>query len=123
MPIYPYTCKECQNPFAVFLSYEDYGVNAVLCKHCGSEHVQRRMGRVRFARSEESRLESLADPSKLAGLEDDPKVMAKLMRQMGDETGEDMGEEFGEVIDRLESGQSPEQIEKDLPDLGADGGL
>ena len=123
MPVYPYTCQDCNKVFAVFLSYEEYGKHVVHCKHCGSKHVERRLGRVRFARSEESRLESLADPSKLAGLEDDPKAMAKLMRQMGDETGEDMGEEFGEVVDRLEAGQSPEQIEKDLPDLGADGGL
>jgi hypothetical protein len=37
-----------------------------------------------------------------------------------------MGPEFNEVIGRLESGQSPEQIEQDLPDLGGDlggGGL
>ncbi len=35
---------------------------------------------------------------------------------------EDMGPEFDEVIHRLESGQSPDQIEKDMPDLGADDG-
>lgn len=78
----------------------------------------RRLGRVRFARSEESRLDSLADPSQLAGLEDDPKAMAKFMKQMSSELGEDPGEEFHEVVDRLEKGQSPEQIERDLPDLG-----
>jgi hypothetical protein len=32
--------------------------------------------------------------------------------------GEDMGPEFDEVIDRLESGQSPEDIEGSMPDLG-----
>ena len=31
--------------------------------------------------------------------------------------GEDMGEEFHEVVDRLESGQPPEEIEKSLPDV------
>ncbi|KAA3646487.1 MAG: zinc ribbon domain-containing protein [Chloroflexi bacterium] len=123
MPVYPYTCQDCKKGFAVFLNYEEYGKKLVQCKYCGSEHVQRRLGRVRFARSEGSRMASLADPSRLAGLEDDPKAMAKLMRQVGDETGEDMGEEFGEVVGRLEAGQSPHQIEKDLPDLGADGDL
>jgi hypothetical protein len=35
-----------------------------------------------------------------------------------------MGPEFDEVVSRLESGQDPEEIERDLPDLGAelDGG-
>jgi len=37
------------------------------------------------------------------------------------ELGEDMGPEFDEVVDRLEKGQSPEDIENDLPDLGSGG--
>jgi hypothetical protein len=37
---------------------------------------------------------------------------------MGSEVGEDMPPEFDEVIDRLESGQSPEDIEASMPDLG-----
>jgi hypothetical protein len=36
--------------------------------------------------------------------------------------GEDMGPEFDEVIDRLESGQSPEEIEEAVPDLGGEAG-
>ena len=95
------------------------------CTHCASENVERRIGRIRIARSEESRLESLADPSKLEGLEDDPRALGRMMREMSGEMGEDMGPEFDEVIDRLESGQSPNEIEKALPDLGGEeaGGL
>jgi len=75
-------------------------------------------------RSEESRLDDLADPSSLAGLdENDPKSMARWMRKMSQEMGEDLGPEFGEVIDRLESGQSPEEIEEAIPDLGGDLGV
>ncbi len=36
--------------------------------------------------------------------------------------GEDMGSEFDEVVERLEKGQSPEDIERELPDLSADAG-
>jgi hypothetical protein len=72
-------------------------------------------------RSEESRLDDLADPSMLDGLdEDDPKSIAKWMRKMSTETGEEMPSEFDEVIDRLESGQSPEEIEDSMPDLAGD---
>jgi hypothetical protein len=84
--------------------------------------VVRRIGRIRFARSEESRLDNLADPSALAGLEDDPRALGKMMRQMGREMGEDMPAEFDEVVGRLEAGQSPEDIEKEIPDLGGLGG-
>ncbi len=62
------------------------------------------------------------DPANLAGLEDDPKSLGKMMRQMSGEMGEDMGPEFDEVVHRLESGQSPDQIEKELPELGEAGG-
>jgi len=107
----------------VFLSYQDYDSAVVACPHCESEKVDRRLGRVRFARSEESRIDALADPSQLSGIEDDPRAMARLMKQMSSEMGEDPGPEFNEVVDRLEKGQSPEQIERDLPDLGGDPSL
>jgi hypothetical protein len=36
---------------------------------------------------------------------------------MGHELGEEMPPEFDEVIDRLEAGQSPEEIEESMPEL------
>lgn len=125
MPNYLYICQDCGKRFAKFLTYAEYGQVEVKCAHCQSANVRRRIGRVRFARSEDSRLDSLDDMGDLAGLEDDPKTMAKMFRQMSGELGEDMGPEFNEVVDRLERGQSPEEIEKELPDLGmpGDGGF
>lgn len=73
---------------------------------------------MRMLKSDEARLESMADPSALAGLEDDPRALGRMMREMGSQIGEEMPPEFGEVVDRLEAGQSPEEIESALPDLG-----
>jgi len=81
--------------------------------------VQRRIGRIRVARSEESRLENFSDIDNLDGIEENPREMGRLMRRMGSEVGEELGSEFDEVVNRLEKGQSPEEIEKELPDLGA----
>lgn len=120
MPSYEYRCLSCRRRFEIFLSYSDYGKKPVVCPHCKSENVQRKIGRVRVARSEESRLENFAGPESLEGLEDDPRALGRMMRQMSGEMGEDMGSEFDEVIGRLEAGQSPEDIEKDMPDLGGD---
>jgi putative FmdB family regulatory protein len=122
MPTYPYRCLDCQKRFEIFLTYAEYGNVTVECTHCHSTNVTRRISRVRFARSEESRLDSLADPSALEGLEDDPRAMGKMMRQMSREMGEEMPPEFDEVVDRLESGQSPEDIEKAIPDLAEGAG-
>ncbi len=125
MPTYDYFCLDCQKRFDVFLSYSEYGTRGVTCSHCGSGNVRRRLTRVRIARSEENRLESLedlADPSALEGLEDNPRELGRMMRKMGRELGEDLPPEFDEVVDRLEKGQSPEDIEAALPDLAEIGG-
>jgi putative FmdB family regulatory protein len=122
MPNYEYGCKACKKKFSTYMSYEEYGKKPVNCPYCGSDHVQRRIGRVRVTTNLESRLEDIDDPRTLEGLEDDPRALGRMMRKMSKEVGEDMGPEFDEVINRLEAGQHPDQIEKELPDLGMDGG-
>ena len=68
-------------------------------------------------------MDSMADEfSGFEGMEDDPKAMGRMMRKMGKEMGEELPPEFDEVVDRLESGQSPEDIEKSIPDLGGESG-
>jgi hypothetical protein len=60
----------------------------------------------------------MADSSALGDLdENDPRSVARWMKKMSGEAGEDLGDEFREVVDRLEAGQSPEDIESSLPDL------
>ncbi len=118
MPTYDFICMNCGQRFDIFLSYSEYGTKKVQCLHCGSSNVRRRMTRVRIAKSEESRMDSLGDESALDGLEDDPQALGRMMKKMGKEMGEDLPPEFDDVVDRLEAGQSPEEIESALPDLG-----
>jgi putative FmdB family regulatory protein len=118
MPFYPYRCLDCKKRFEIFMSYSEYGSRPVACPHCQSQNVQRRINRVRITRSEESRLDSMSDFDDFEGLEDDPRALGRMMRRMGQEMGEEVGPEFDEVIDRLEAGQSPEEIESAIPDLG-----
>ncbi len=123
MPTYDFVCNKCEKRFDVFLTFSEYGVKAVHCTHCQSDNVRRRMTKVRIAKSNESRLESAADDfSGMDGIEDDPRALARMMRKMGGEMGEDMPAEFNDVVDRLEAGQSPEEIESALPDLGVGDG-
>jgi putative FmdB family regulatory protein len=119
MPTYDFICNSCNQRFDVFLTFAEYGKKKVSCSHCNSKNVRRRMTKVRVAKSEEGRMESMADDfGGFEGLEDDPKAMGTMMRKMGKEMGEEMPPEFDEVVDRLEAGQSPEEVEKALPDLG-----
>ncbi len=130
MPIYEYQCRECgQKARKFWRSFTAVDDASLQCPRCGAHGFQRLVSRVAFVRSEDSRLEDLADPSGLEGLdEEDPKALGRWLRKMGRELGEEMPPEFDEVIDRLEAGQSPEEIEETMPDLaegleGAAGGL
>ena len=121
MPIYEYGCYDCRKRVNVFFrSFADVETKEAACPRCGGANLKRLISKVAVVRSEESRLENLADPGSLAGLdENDPKSMARWMRKMSSELGEDLGGEFDEVIDRLEAGEDPESIEKSMPELGA----
>lgn len=125
MPLYDFICIDCSQPFDIFMTYTEYGTRLITCPHCQGSHVRRRLPRIRVARTETDRVESMAgdlsNPDALEGLEKDPRAMGRLMRKMGNELGEEIPPEFDEVVDRLEKGQSPEQIEKDLPGMAGEG--
>ena len=90
MPIYEYRCEDCGR-ISEFLVIKTDETFVPQCKRCKSKKMTRVLSRVRVIRSEESRLESLADPSKLGDIDErDPKSMAKWMKRMGKELGEDM---------------------------------
>jgi putative FmdB family regulatory protein len=123
MPIYEYRCHDCRRRVSRFYrSFTDIEDNPS-CPRCGGTKLTRLISRVSVVRSEESRMDDMTDPSMFGDLdENDPKSMARWMRRMSAETGEEMPEEFDEVIDRLERGQSPEEIEEAVPGLADDMG-
>lgn len=122
MPAYEYRCLDCGKRVLIYQTYDEYGVDEVHCPECDGSNLQRLLSRIRITRSEESRLDNLADPSGWGDIdEEDPKSMARMMRKMSQEMGEEMPSEFDEVVDRLESGESPEAIEESMPELGLGG--
>ncbi len=117
MPNYEYRCLDCGKRFEIFLTYAEYGKTEVSCTFCKSKNITRKIGRIRITKNQTERLEAMANPDNLAALEDDPVQLGKMMREMSDNLGEEMPAEFNEVVGRLEKGQTPEQIERDLPEL------
>jgi len=125
MPIYEYYCYDCTKRVNVFFrTMTEASDEAATCPTCNGRRLRRLVSRVRMMRSEESRMESLADDASLmAGLEsEDPRALASFMRRMGEEMGEPLDEEMAEVMDRLDAGESPESIEESMPDLAGDDG-
>ena len=92
MPIYEYRCEDC-GKISEFLMIKTDEKVTPQCKRCKSKKMSRVLSRVRVVRSEESRMESLADPAKWGDLDEkDPKSVARMMKRMGKEMGDEMGD-------------------------------
>lgn len=92
MPIYEYLCQDCRKRCSILVLNLRNPAPA-RCRHCGSSQVDRLLSRFAAPKSEEARLDSLADPGNLGGLdENDPQSVARFMKKMGEEMGEDVGD-------------------------------
>lgn len=119
MPIYEYRCADCRKKTTVITLSVGAAVDPV-CRHCGGRSMEKLVSRVSVKRSEESRLESLADPASLAGLdESDPKSVARWMKKMGREMGEEAGEDFDAEVDKA---VEEAEREKEAGEGGGPGG-
>ena len=111
MPIYEYRCKDC-GKISEFLLIKTDETFIPQCKRCKSKKMIRVLSRVRAVRSEESRMDRLADPLKWGGLDEkDPKSMAKWMKRMGKEMGEDVDQIVDEAMEEERASKSEEGLE------------
>lgn len=116
MPIYEYVCAGCNGRFQKLVT--GFAAPAELaCPRCGNREVRKAVSRFAVVQSEEARMEALADPSALAGLdENDPASVARWAKKMGNQMGEELGEDWDEMVDQM--------VEEELSgeDQGAAGG-
>lgn len=132
MPIYEFICQDCNTIFNFFSSRPN-STKRPDCPRCGKKELSKLMST--FATIGKAKEPSSDDP--LAGLdeakmeramaglmreaehinEDDPRQMARLMRKFADSTGLDLGGHMEEAIARMEAGDDPDQIERDMGDL------
>jgi putative FmdB family regulatory protein len=117
MPIYEYRCSQCAGQFQKLVQgFAD--PPGLACPRCASLEVRRMISRVAVLRSEESRAESLADPSMFAGLdENDPKAIASWAKKLGKELGEEAGDDWNEMVDQM----LEEEMDRKPGDDDADG--
>ncbi len=99
MPIYEYSCGGCKKRISLLVRNITNPLKPV-CPRCGSRELTRLLSRFAVVKSEESRMEKMADPSTFGDLdENDPKSVARWAKRMGKEMGEDIGEDFDEMME------------------------
>ena len=122
MPLYEYRCTSCKKRVTILTLRASEAVDAV-CDRCGARTLERLMSRFAMGRTEESRLDSLADPSNLSGLdENDPASTARWMKRMSREMGDEVGggSEIDEMAEEMAAGGSDNDDDGGSGDLGGD---
>lgn len=104
MPIYEYACQDCHRKSSV-LVLNPRNPSPATCRHCGSLKLERLLSRFAAPKSEEARLESLADPANLGEIdENDPQSIARVMKKMGQEMGENV-DDIEAMMDQADDGE------------------
>jgi putative FmdB family regulatory protein len=99
MPIYEYECGPCRRRVSLLI-LNIHNPPPLRCPYCGGEQLTRLLSRFARLRSDEERLERLADPSRLGDLEkEDPQSIRRWVKQMGKELGDELGEDFEPMME------------------------
>jgi putative FmdB family regulatory protein len=121
MPIYEYECRDCRRVVSL-LVLRPSAAEAPACPRCGGLALTRLLSRFATIKSEEARMESLADSASLGDVdEEDPASMARFVKKMGRELGEDVGD-FDEAMDEAMSDPSGDgDVAGPTAGVGSDG--
>jgi putative FmdB family regulatory protein len=103
MPIYEYECHDCRRRVSLLIRSLS-SPEPPVCPRCGSTALTRLMSRFATVKSEEARMESMAEGGDFGDLdENDPASVARFMKKMGKEFGDELGDDFDSAVDEAMS--------------------
>jgi len=98
MPIYEYRCLACNKKFSTLI-----GMTAEpdeeRCPNCGDAKTQRLVSRFSRLRTEDDRIDEMADELEVMGEPDSSTEMRGKIREMGRAMDEDMSDEMEEMFE------------------------
>jgi putative FmdB family regulatory protein len=130
MPIYEFYCDSCNVVFN-FLSGRVNTSTKPDCPRCGKKEISRQMSTfatIGKATEDQDNMMAGIDETKMEeafgslmqeaeGMnEEDPRKMATLMRKFTEKTGMNLGDTMEEAISRMEKGEDPDVVEKEMGD-------
>lgn len=114
MPLFEFRCGACQKRFT-FLTGVVADEAAPRCPACQSADLSKIMSRFSRGRSDDARLDAVADSLESQDF-DDPKAMRRFAREMGQQMGAESGEDLGDEVEAMLAGEGEGE-----PDAGAPG--
>lgn len=130
MPIYEFYCDDCNVIFNFFSSRVNTE-KVPACPRCNKDKLEKKISTfatIGKAKDESDEMLAGLDETKMEqafeslmheadGIsEDDPKQMATLMRKFTSQTGIRLGDSMEEAISRMEAGEDPDLVEKEMGD-------
>lgn len=132
MPIYEFYCEDCNTIFNFFSKTINTSKQPV-CPKCRKRKLERQVSVFSMSGNKSEETEGFDDlpiderkmENALSSLaaeagnldESDPRQAAGLMRKFSKMTGIGFGDGMEQVLNRLESGEDPTEVEKDMESL------
>ena len=113
MPVYEFRCQSCGKKFSALI-----GMTAEpdeeICPHCGSSSVSKLVSRVARYRTEDARVDEIADRLDAMDEPDSPSEMRDMVKEMGKALDEDVSDEIEEMFEAdLESEDNASETVED----------
>lgn len=98
MPVFEYRCEACRRKFAVLVGMTA-GEQAIQCPSCAGTQVEKLISRFVRGKTEDDRIDEMADRLELYGEPSEGQEARRLMRELGKATDEDMADEMEEMYE------------------------
>lgn len=110
MPVYEYLCEGCGRRFAALAGMTAEPDDA-MCPHCGHGQARKLVSRFTRGRSEDERLDAMADRFEAMGEPESPSEARALAREMGKALDDDLADDMEEMLEEdLSDEGRPEDV-------------
>ena len=98
MPIYEYRCADCKRKFSALIGMTAEPDDSK-CPHCQSLNTSKLVSRFARYRSEDDRIDAMADRLEAMGEPESPAQMREVMKELGKAMDDDASDEIEEMFE------------------------
>jgi putative FmdB family regulatory protein len=98
VPIYEYRCENCGRKFSALIGMTAQA-DDTRCPHCQSERTNKLVSRFARYRTEDARIDAMADHLETMGEPDSPSEMREVMRELGKAMDDDASDDLEEMFE------------------------
>lgn len=106
MPVFEYVCEQCGRRFSALVGMTAEADDDA-CPHCGHNQARKLVSRFTRGRSEDERLDAMADRFEGIGEPESASEARALAREMGKALDDDLSDEMEEMLEEDLSGDGP----------------